>query len=53
MGEASSSSVAAAASMPGARAERTEDLSNAERGKIVLFIYFVFIFFGWSLYIEE
>ena len=45
MTEATSSSVAAAASIPGARAERTEDLSNAERGKIVLFnqicIYFL------------
>ena len=45
MGEAPSSSVAAAASMPGARAERTEDLSNAERGEIILCeINFVFIF---------
>jgi len=44
MGEASSSSVAAAASVPGARAERTEDLSNAERGKIVLFNQFCVYF---------
>ena len=45
MGEASSSpQVAAAASMPGARAERTEDLSNAERGKIVLFNQFCVYF---------
>lgn len=33
--------------MPGARAERTEDLSNAERGKIVLFNQFcVYLFVG-------
>jgi len=44
MGEASSSSVAAAASVPRARAERTEDLSNAERGKIVLFNQFCVYF---------
>ena len=45
MTEAASSPVAAAASMPGARAERTEDLSNAERGKIVLFNQFCVYFF--------